>query len=313
MKKLNRREFIGAVAGIGAGLFIGGCAKSETSANAAPGAGLTPRAPKFDAGELVVASGKDAGKLTRAAVDALGGMKKLVRANDFVVVKPNIAWNRPASAAATTNPAVVAEIVKMCKEAGAKRVLVIDHIIDRPAEGVLGFTGIKAAAEAAGAEVGAAQNESDYRSIEIPKGKAMQSDTCIKELLKADVWINVPIAKTHSATKLTLGMKNLMGCNWDRQAWHQNKLDQCIADYMTAIRPDLTILDANRILLSNGPKGPGDTKDVGKVIAGVDPVAVDAYGAGLFGVKPEDVGYIRLAHEHGVGEIDLAKVKVREV
>jgi uncharacterized protein (DUF362 family) len=307
VKKLNRREFLEAIAGISAALFVGGCRRGEQASGVAS---TVPRAPAFDVKTLAVGSGDDPAKNTRIAIDALGGMGKLVRSGDFVVIKPNIAWNRPPDAAATTNPEVVAELVRMCKETGAGRVLVIDHIIDRPAEGVLGFTGIRVAAEKAGAQVKAAQNESDYRTIEIPKGKTITSDTCVKDILKADVFINVPIAKTHSATRLTLGMKNLMGCNWDRQAWHGGDLDQCIADYVTAIRPDLTILDANRILLTNGPKGPGDTKKVGKVIASVDPVAVDAYGATLFGMKPEDIGYIKLAHEMGVGEINLAKMKI---
>lgn len=307
MRKLNRREFIEAVAGIGAALFVGGCS-SRPEANAKS---VAARTPKFNPNELAVISGDDPAKNTRAAIDALGGIRKLVRKGDFVVVKPNIAWNRPPTAAATTNPEVVAEIVRMCKEAGADKVLVIDHIIDRPAEGVLGFTGIQAAAEKAGAVVAAAQNESDYRTIAVPKGKVIKSDTCIKDILKADVFINVPIAKTHSATKLTLGLKNLMGCNWDRQAWHQSaSLDQCIADYATAVKPDLTVLDATRILLTNGPKGPGQTKDAKKIIAGADPVAVDAFGATLFDVKPSDIGYIKLAHELGIGEIDLKKMRI---
>lgn len=310
MKKLDRREFLSAVAGLGATFAIGGCGKNGSAEAPTP---TTPRAARFDEKTLAVASGKDPAKLTRAAVDALGGMEKLVKKGDFVVVKPNIAWNQSPEVAATTNPLVVAEVVKMCKEAGAGRVLVIDHIIDKPAEMVLGLSGIAEACQKAGAEVSAAQNESDYRTVEIPKGKAMKSDTCIKDVLKADVFINVPIAKVHGMTKLTLGMKNLMGCNWDRQAWHQNALDQCIADYATAIRPDLTILDANRILLTGGPKGPGKTKDVGQVIAGVDPVAIDAYGTTLFGMKPADVSHIQLAHDMGVGEMDLAKVKIKQV
>lgn len=306
MKRFSRREFIGAVAGAGAA-FIAGCSESNGSSAET----VQPRSPKFATGSLAVGSGDDPAKNARAAIDALGGMGKLVRKGDFVVVKPNIAWNRPPDSAATTNPQVVAEIVRMCKEAGAEKVLVIDHIIDRPAEAVLGFTGIQSAAEKAGAEVASAQNESDYRSVTIPKGKILKSDTCIKDILKADVFINVPIAKTHSSTKLTLGMKNLMGCNFDRQGWHQSEsLDQCIADYSTAVRPDLIILDATRILLTNGPKGPGETRDVKKVIAGVDPVAVDAFGATLFGMKPEDIGHIRLANEMDLGEIDLKKIKM---
>ena len=309
MKRLSRREFISAVAGASAALIAGCSEGSGTTAGS-----VKARASKFEPNALAVASGNNPAKNTRAAIDALGGIGKLVRKGDFVVIKPNIAWNRPPDAAATTNPQVVAELVRMCKEAGAGKVLVIDHIIDRPAEGVLGFTGIQAAAEKAGATVASAQNESDFRSVSIPKGKMIKSDTCIKDILKADVFINVPIAKTHSATKLTLGMKNLMGCIFDRQAWHQaESLDQCIADYITAVRPDLTVLDATRILLTNGPKGPGETKDVKKIIASADPVAVDAYGATLFGLKAQDIGHIRLAHELGVGEIDLKKLKLLSV
>jgi len=309
MRRIDRREFLSAIAGVGAALFVGGCSSDRHADAQTPAA----RSLKFDPSTLAVASGKEPAKTTRAAVDALGGMGKLVKKGNFVVVKPNIAWNQPPDVAATTNPAVVGEIVKMCKEAGAGRILVIDHIIDKPAEMVLGLTGMIAAGKTAGAEVTAAQNESDYRDIDIPKGKAIRSDTCIKEILGADVFINVPVAKVHNATRVTLGMKNLMGCIWDRQAWHANALDQCIADYATALRPDLTILDANRILLTGGPKGPGKTKDVGQVIAGVDPVATDAYGATLFDMKPEEVGHIRLAYELGVGEIDLAKVKIKKV
>ncbi len=308
MKRLDRREFLGAIAGLGAVFAIGGCGKKEEGAAAA-----THRTAKFDEKTLAVATGKDPGKLTRNAVEALGGMGKLVKKGDFVVIKPNIAWNQPPEVGATTNPAVVAELVKMCKESGASRILVIDHIIDKPSEMVLGLTGIGAACQAAGADVTTAQNESDYRTVEIPKGKAIKSDTCIKDLLKADVFINAPIAKTHDMTKVTLGLKNLMGCMWDRQAWHQNSLDQSIADYVTAIKPDLTVLDANRIMLTGGPKGPGKTKDVGKVIAGVDPVAVDAYGATLFDMKAEDIKHIKLAAEMGAGEIDLAKMTIKNV
>ncbi len=305
MGKINRREFIEAVAGIGAALFVGGCGAKKQA-----GASATAKT-KIDIEGLIVSSGKGPAKNTRAAIDALGGMGKIVKSGDFVVIKPNIAWSRPPDAAATTNPEVVAELVRMCKEAGAGKILVIDHIIDKPAEGVLGFTGIREAAEKAGATVSAAQNESDFRSIQIPRGKALKSDTCIKAILKADVFINAPIAKSHAATKLTLGLKNLMGCNWDRQVWHESSsLDQCIADYASAVRPDLTVLDATRILLTNGPKGPGQTKDLGKVIAGTDPVAVDAYGATLFGLKPEEIGHIKLAAAMGLGKIDLTKVKM---
>jgi len=133
VKKINRREFIEAVAGIGAALFLGGCGSKEQGGAAS---GAVMRKPKRNIEGLVVASGADPEQNTRAALDALGGMGKLVEKGNFVVIKPNIAWNRPPEAAATTNPKVVAELVRMCKEAGAGRILVVDHMIDRPAEGV---------------------------------------------------------------------------------------------------------------------------------------------------------------------------------
>lgn len=306
MYTISRRQFLEAIAGLGAAVFVGGCSKDG---QAGPSS-TVPRKQRINVEGIIVASGRGPAKNTRAAIEAIGGMKKIVRQGDFVVIKPNIAWNRPPESAATTNPEVVAELVRLCIAAGASKVLVADHIIDRPAEGVLGFTGIKESAEKAGAEVKAFQQESDYTPIAIPKGKILKSDTLAKDILAADVFINVPIAKTHSATRLTLGMKNLMGCNWDRQSWHQSpSLEQCIADYATAVRPTLIVLDATRILLTNGPKGPGTTKDVDKVVVGTDPVSVDAYGATLFGMKPTEVSHIYLASQMGLGNITPSQIK----
>ena len=306
MKKLSRREFLGTLAGLGAAAVLGGCGKTNGTGVTA----LPSRTSKLTSGVLSIASGDDPSAITKAAIAAIGGMDKLVKIGDFVVIKPNMAWSRPADVAATTNPKVIAALIEMCKQAGAKRILVLDHLLDSPAEATMAICGIMAAGQAAGAEVRAAQNESEYRSIQIPKGVMLKSDTCIKDILEADVFINVPIAKSHSATKLSLGMKNLMGCNWDRQAWHTKpSLDQCIADYLSAIKPDLTVLDANRILLTNGPKGPGETKDPKQVIASTDAVAIDAYGATLFGMKPSEIEYVKLAAAMGLGEMDLSKVK----
>ncbi len=135
----------------------------------------------------------------------------------------------------------------------------------------------------------------------------------LRDLRRADVVINVPIAKVHNATELTLGCKNLMGTVLDRGAWHRSDLEQCIADFVAEFPPDLVVLDAVRILLTNGPKGPGRTEDKGLVVAGTDSVAVDAYGATLFGRRADQVRHLKLAHEMGVGEIDLERVSIRNV
>ena len=303
---MTRRELIISTARTAGAFILVWFGRGEVKAEAK---GLTRS--KAGPGKIAVASKKNPGASTRAAIAALGGMAAFVKKGDKVVIKPNAAWARSPENAATTNPEVVAALVAMCKEAGAKEVTIIEHTIDRPADMVLATTGIKAAAEKAGAKVQAIQNESNYRQIEIPGGKLLKREQVSKDILAADVFINVPIAKVHGATKLTLGMKNLMGIMWNRGAWHNSaSLHQCIADFIGAVKPDLTVLDATRILLTNGPKGPGKTKDVGQVIAGTDPVAVDAYGATLFGLKPTDIEHIKLASERGIGKINFQKVKV---
>lgn len=318
--KLSRRDFLGKAAAAGAAAAIGltGCSSGQqsTETETQTANGRIARAVSEPGAKpvIAVATGESPEKNTIAAVEAVGGMGRYVKSGDFVVVKPNIAWSRRPDMAATTNPDVVAAIVKMCREAGAERVLVMDHIIDKPFELVLNITGIKPAAEAAGAEVLSAGEKNMYRRIDIPEGKTLTSDDVLNDVLDADVFINVPIAKNHGATDVTLAMKNLMGVIWDRQAWHTSaSLHQCIADFATAVQADLTILDANRIMLDSGPKGPGNTKDPNQVIAGTDPVAIDAYGATLFGLEPTEVEHIVMAHTHGLGEIDLSKVTLEKV
>ena len=262
---------------------------------------------------IVVASKKKPAQLVRAAVDALGGMKKFVKPGNTVVLKPNIAWARKPEHAANTNPEVVAELVRMCKAAGARQVKVIDHAIDLDTA-AFKMSGIQDAAEKAGARVISGRSLAMYQRVNLKRGKVLKSADVLRDLVRADVWINIPIAKVHSSTGVTLGCKNLMGAVWDRGAWHQSaSLDQCIADFAAQFRPALTVLDGVKTLLTNGPKGPGKTASPGVVVAGTDPLAVDAYGVTLLGRKPQDIGHIKLAFASGVGEMRLDRIKVRNV
>jgi len=248
-----------------------------------------------------------------AALGALGGIEAFVHSGDFVVIKPNIGWQRTPEQAANTNPEVVSAVVELCKKAGARRVLVVEHTCDTPSSICFEMSGIEKAVKAAGGEIIAANQEGMYRSIEIPYGKTLTSAKVIREIQEANCFINLPIAKTHSQARLTVGLKNLMGVVWDRQEWHQKNLSQCIADYATVVQPHLTIVDAIRILVTNGPKGPGETKDTHQIIAAVDPVAADTYAATLFNMKPGDVEYLPKAQELGLGETNLDRVKVVKV
>ena len=304
--EITRREFFKRA--VAAGLVAYGAGRLAGVGDR-PGAEAAAPPPT-----IIVASKKSPAALVRAAVDALGGMKKFVKPGNTVVLKPNIAWARKPEQAANTNPEVVAEVVRLCKSAGAREVKVIDHIIDPGEAAVLKISGIGPAAQAAGARVISAGSLAMYQRVNLKRGKVLKTAEVLRDLMRADVWINVPIAKVHSGTTVTLGCKNLMGIVWDRGAWHQSaSLDQCIADFAAQFRPKLVILDAVRTLLTNGPKGPGRTATPGIVVAGTDPLAVDAYGVTLLGRKPQDIGHIRLAYASGVGEMRLDRIKIRNV
>lgn len=300
MYKLSRREFLRRAGIVG----VTTCIAGEEFLNALEAEAAQPT--------LSVASGGSPEILVRKAIDGLGGIKKFVKPGNIVLIKPNLAWGRRPEQAANTNPQVISALIKLCRQAGAKRITVLDHSCDST-EAAFSVNGVRDAVKA-GARLVAADKKFMFRSIKIPKGKVLKADECAKEILDADVFINVPIAKVHGSTVITASMKNLMGANFDRQAWHSSSdLEQCIADYSTAVRPNLIVLDAVRILLTRGPKGPGQMKDVGQVIAGTDPVAIDAYAAKLLGKEPSQVSHIRYAAALGLGQIDLKKVALRKV
>jgi uncharacterized protein (DUF362 family) len=263
---------------------------------------------------VVVAEKDKPAELVRKAIKALGGMGRFVKKGNRVLIKPNIAFARPPEGAANTNPEVVAELVQLCFEAGAKEVIVLDYTLD-PARITYEMSGIAKAAETKGARV-VYVSPRDFVPIEVPKGKILSAYDVrvLKQVLDADVFINVPIAKTHGSARLTLGMKNLMGIIQDRGAWHRSgDLHQCIADFVTAVKPHLTVIDAIRILASGGPKGPGRVEQKDTIIASTDIVAADAYATTLFGLTPNDVPHIIKAAELGVGVADLKRVKIVKV
>ena len=262
--------------------------------------------------DIVVAGGPSPEKLVRAAVDALGGMKRFISKGDVVVVKPNIGWDRIPEQAGNTNPEVVAAVVKLCYEAGAKKVKVFDRPVNDPRRCYI-QSGIEPAAKGAGADV-THMDDRKFKEMEI-NGLALKTWPLYTEIFEADKVINVPIAKHHGLAKLTMSMKNWMGMmGGSRRVIHQN-LDQSLVDLAMKAKPCLTVLDAVRILTGNGPQG-GDLKDVKKldtVIAGVDQVAIDAYGATLFGMQGKDLGYVRVAAEHKFGVMDLGRLNIRKI
>jgi uncharacterized protein (DUF362 family)/predicted small lipoprotein YifL len=264
--------------------------------------------------DMVVTRGGEPETLVRKALETLGGMDKFVFSRANVIIKPNICTaNHPYEYASTTNPWVVGTLVKMCFEAGAASVKVIDSPFQGTRQKAYEVSGIQEQVEAAGGEMGSMPLYK-YIPTQIPAGVFLKSTKVFEDILKADVVINVPIAKQHGSSGLTLGMKNLMGVIENRGALHLD-LHQSIADLNSLIKPQLTVLDAVRILTANGPTG-GNLADVQKrdtVIASRDVVAVDSLATSLFGMKPEDLDYIRFGTSMGLGRSDLQNLNIRVI
>jgi uncharacterized protein (DUF362 family) len=262
---------------------------------------------------LAKSQGSNYAHLVGDAIQALGGMKKFVNPGEVVVVKPNMAWDRTPELAANAHPLVVRQVVELCLETGAKQVKVLDNTCD-DARKAYESSGIKAAVEGIKDPRAVVEFVDERRFVElnIEKARSLKKWYFYKDILEADRFINIPVAKQHSEAGLTMCLKNMMGAIGGWRGRIHVGLHQNIADMNLLLRPDLHVLDATRILLRNGPKG-GKLEDVAVknlLFAGTDPVALDAYGAGLFGLKPKDLGYVVKAHQAGRGEMDLDKIKV---
>ena len=265
--------------------------------------------------DLVAISGEPVAA-TKKALEAMGGVSRFVKKGQQVVLKPNMSFARTPDFSASTHPLVVATVAQACIEAGAQQVLVLDHTLQR-AELCLERTGIRDACKnISGVHVLALQERKFFREIKIPQGKVLESVEVMKDVLDSPVLINIPVAKSHSATGVSLGMKGLMGLIWDRESFHSKyNINQAIADLGTVIKPQLTILDATRALASGGPGGPGEVKKPNLIIAGVDPIAVDSYGVSIVpwygqNFKGRQVEHLLLAHQRGLGKIDIEQLKI---
>ncbi|HWR40009.1 MAG TPA: DUF362 domain-containing protein [Patescibacteria group bacterium] len=313
---MDRRGFISSV---GCGLLslgLAGCGLADTdkkdTAKTPPASAPAPLPSGGpDRNKLVVAEGTDPNNLIEKGFAALGGIGAWVKKGNSVVIKPNFSVPRKPEEAATTNPQLVAALVRQCLAAGAKEVKVIDYPFNSPPV-CLTNSGIKAAVEAAGGKAYVTNAQSFYTQVDAG-GSVLKTMLFSQDVLAADVFINFPILKHHGITKLTMGLKNMMGLVWDRGYFHRTDLNQTIAELAAFRKPHLTILDATRGITANGPGGPGPIQEWKQVVFGVDQVAVDTYGATLFGMAPADIAYLPLAAQLGLGEMDLRKMTVVKV
>jgi uncharacterized protein (DUF362 family) len=276
-------------------------------------------APSLQLPEMVIAKTRpedlaniDPAALTRRAVDALGGMKRFISRGDVVVIKPNIGWDRLPIHAANTNPDVVATVVKMAFEAGAKRVVVTDASCNDPNR-CFQRSGIWRASYHLGADV-ILPAEHRFRTMRL-NGDVLDEWPVYTPLVQADKVINVPVAKHHNLARYTGAMKNWYGSlGGRRNRLHQN-IDVSVADLATFMRPTLVVVDATRVLVRNGPQGGNvdDTRELGTVIATVDQVAADAFGSSLIGQKRENIAYLKMGQERGLGTMFWENLRTKEV
>jgi len=260
---------------------------------------------------LTVVQGAEPRRLAMQALENLGGMRRFVSRQDVVVLKPNIAWDRTPEQAANTNPELVAEVVRQCRQAGAKRVIVTDVSCNEPRR-CFQRSGIQAAALAEGAEV-ILPDPDHFREVDIG-GVILKSWPVFTPFLEADKILNLPIAKHHVLTGATLGMKNWYGIlGGERSRLHQ-QIHQCLVDLASFMLPTLTLMDCYRILLRNGPTG-GNLEDVAvkkTLVASTDPVAIDAYAAKAYwNLDPEQLPYLQMAAARGLGTVEFEKLAVK--
>jgi uncharacterized protein (DUF362 family) len=298
MRSIPRREFL------------------KTSASVAATLALTPRllfAQRVTTpAHVVVVHGTDIALMLKTGIEALGGWGAFVQKGQRVTLKPNAGWASTPEQGANTHPALVEECIRACQAAGAAAVVIPEKTCS-PADKSFEMSGIGAAAKRTGAKLYALDDDRDFQTVEIPQGKILKSADIARDVLDTDCLINLPVAKSHGGATLTIGMKNWMGSVRDRGFWHRNKLHQCIADCSTVIKPKLIIVDATRIMVAKGPRGPGPMEYPNLLVFGTDPVAVDAYAATLFGKEPFKVPYIQIAHDMGIGCGDLSKIELQHL
>ncbi len=269
-------------------------------------------------GPLVGVARGEPSKLVRAATDAIGGISQFITDGDRVCIKPNLSFAADIATGATTSPDVIKQVVELCLEAGASRVVITDHTIHDPELCIERCWAEDAVVDKDRVSLVVLAQERQFVERDVPQGKELKSIKIAKILEKSDKFINLPTAKSHSATGVSLGMKNLMGLIWDRSHLHRKDLHAAIAELGTVMKPHLTIIDATRALTTGGPRGPGKTVELNTVVASSDTVAADSYCVGLtdwYGraYTGDKVKYIVAASELGLGEIDTSKMKIKDV
>lgn len=312
-EKIGRRDFFKKSARFGFSAAFGGAFISHLMGNSSDtfaGEGI----------DIAVVTGNDFFKNTGKAIDLIGGIKRFVPKNSKVGLLANVQSRYPGT---YTKSEIVKAVIRLCKEAGAKEINCLSLLPRKNWEAV----GLDKVIEEEGAHLVLVDrnDESLFSTVPISNAKALKEARIMKEFYSNDVFIDMPITKDHAGNKFTGTMKNLMGLNsrksnrsFHKEGWKTDinaikHLDQCIADLNTVIQPNLCVVDATELITTNGPFGPGELIKPHKIIAGTDRVAIDAYCTILLDMEPKDIIMINEGYKHKLGEIDLTKVRIKEI
>ena len=307
---------IAATTGVGAGVLGGGLYLRHRYDLPRGGPSLVIKDHRVErpAGllQFAIARGPDPAKNVRRAVEAMGGMGAFVKSGDRVVLKPNVGWNRLPEQAANTNPDVVAEVVRMVRAAGASKVWVTDFPVNAP-ERCFERSGIRKATGDAGGTL-VMPDGNAFREVAV-QGAVLKAADVLWPFVEADKVINLPVAKHHGLSRATLSMKNWYGVLGGHRVRLHQDLHRSIVDLAMMVKPTLTVLDATRLLMANGPTGGSlaDVKRYDAVAVGVDQVAIDAFGAELLGLMPSDVGFIVEAEKVGLGVANWKSLRYEDI
>lgn len=302
---MDRRQFVREILLWSAGLSLGvPCLKIAKSYAA-------PAAPDIGFGK-----GRDYPLLVRKVIETVGGIDSFVKNGDRVVIKPNMGWDRSPEQGANTHPLVVRTLAELALDAGARQVQVFDHTCNEKRRCYANSGIIDQLKELGDSRI--RWEHIDHRKfieVDIEKGKSLKRWKIYKDALTADCYINVPVAKHHGLSKLSLGLKNSMGIIGGNRGRLHHNLGQELADLATVVQPKLTVIDATRMLLRNGPQGGrlSDVKVADTVIAASDPVAADAYATTLFDLQPAEIASTVAAHAMGLGEMDVQRMRIHDV
>ena len=308
---MKRRDFLktSVVAGVALSLNFEGLQAALSSNTVA-----VEQAP-----DLVAVMGGEPAVMLDKALEALGGIGKYIKKGQKVVIKPNIGWDRTPELAGNTNPELIKALVKKCFEAGAEKVTVFDHTCDNWQK-CYETSGIAAAVKEAGGIIMPGNDEKYFKEVDIPNGVTLKKAKIHESLIEADAWINVPILKNHGGANLTISMKNHMGIVWDRGFFHQNDLQQCIADICTLQKKAvLNVVDAYRIMKTNGPRGrsASDVVLAKGLFISPDIVAVDTAAAKFFNQVREmpldTVGHLAKGEALKIGTMNIDKLNVKRI